>query len=146
MRGRIADANGASVSGAKVKATNEESSAEFETESDENGVYLLKNLPSGKYRIEVVSPGFSTSVVVNTPVRSSNVTELNFTLNAAGASSVVEVTAEGALINSTSSSISTSQIQDLPLNGRAFSSLYLLSPGVVRSGLRDAYGCRFVRS
>ncbi len=102
LRGTITDATGAVVPGAKVTAINEQSEVEYEAVSDENGVYILKNLLSGKYKIQIESLGFSTSVVENAPVRSSNITELNFTLNVGGVSSVVEVTADVS-VNATSS-------------------------------------------
>ena len=58
VRGTITDATGAIVAGAKVTGMNEETNAQFETNTDENGVYLLGNLPSGKYTITGEAAGF----------------------------------------------------------------------------------------
>ncbi|MCY7374636.1 MAG: carboxypeptidase regulatory-like domain-containing protein [Pyrinomonadaceae bacterium] len=120
--GTIADLNGAVVPNAAVTGTNEQTSQIFEARSDEDGVYLLRNLPSGKYSVKIESAGFSTSIVNNVPVHSLNLTELNFTLSVGGVQSVVEVTADIVVVNATSSAISQNQIEELRINGRRFSS------------------------
>lgn len=120
VRGTIVDPQGAVVPNAQVTATNEETKVEITTVSDSEGVYLLKNLPSGKYLIKVESPGFMAAVVENVPVRSSNLTEINFTLMVAGASSTVEVTvAADNVVNTTNSSISTTikEFKTIPNSG-----------------------------
>lgn len=143
IRGTISDATGAVVPGAKVTGTSEQTETIYEAETDENGIYLLRNLPSGKYSVKVESPGFSSSIVNNVPVRSSNLTELNFSLSVAGVQSTVEITAGADMINSTSSSISTNQVQELPLNGRSLSQIYVTTKDrkvkvVTKSGTSDS--------
>ncbi len=135
--GTIYDSTGAVIPGARVTGTNDRTSEVFETVSDAEGVYLLRNLPSGKYAVQVESSGFATSIVNNVPVLSSNLTELNFTLETGGMSSVVEITAGADQVNATSSSISSSQIAELPINGRRFSSLVVLEPGIAKLGTSD---------
>lgn len=132
VRGTITDPQGAVVPGASVAATDEQTSTLFSAKSDENGVFLIANLPIGKYVIKAESPGFQTTVIQNVPVRASLLTELNFALNVGSVSSVVEVTADAASVQaSTSYSAATvveRQITALP-KGTNFDGLLALEPG-----------------
>ena len=120
IRGTLYDITGAVIPGAKVTGTNEAAQTIYEAESDENGIYILRNLPLGRYSVKVEYSGFSTSIINNVPVRSSNLTELNFTLNAAGVQSTVEVTAETSVINSTSNTAATSVSLNTTLSSQNF--------------------------
>lgn len=126
IRGTVYDPNGAVIPSATVTATNEEDNAKtFSTTTNENGEFLLENLPSGKYTVKAEAVGFQSTVYSNIEVRSQNLLEIKFTLNVGGVQSTVEVTAAAEIVNVTSS-----QIQNLPVNGRNFSSLLKLKPGV----------------
>ncbi len=130
VRGTIRDPNGAVIPNVSITALNEETQEKFSISSNEDGIYLLANLPSGKYTIRAESGGFQTYVVQNVPVRSSTISELNFEMNVGGTSQTVEVTAGADQTQTSSSSISSSQVESLPLNGRNFQSLVALKPGV----------------
>ena len=137
--GIIGDAAGAVVPNAKIIAVNKEQSATiYETASDAEGAYRLENLPAGNYSIRVESAGFSDSVVENVPVRATNATELSFTLSVVGATVTVDVTAGADAVDSTASAVSASQVQNLPLNGRRLSQLYLQAAPKNAGGLKAA--------
>src|SRR5690349_12397568 len=68
ITGNIADASGASVPRAKVKATNQETGVVVTTETTDDGYYKLPYLPAGKYNVSVEKAGFSTSSVKDVPV------------------------------------------------------------------------------
>jgi hypothetical protein len=98
ITGTVTDPMGAVVSGATVRATNASSSAAYETTTDDNGRFVLANLPVGFYTVQFESPGFSTYVIEQAPVRSSNLTRVDGSLQVAGQSASVTVTSESAAV------------------------------------------------
>ncbi len=134
VRGTITDSAGAVVPNTKINAMNEQTKEIIETLSNEDGVYLLKNLPSGTYRISAISAGFATTIIQNVPVQAATLTELNFTLNVGATAETVDVTAGDSAINTTDASMSSNitqmQTQDLPLNGRRGNDFVLLKSGI----------------
>jgi hypothetical protein len=114
VTGTIVDPNGAVVAGATVKAVcvnvahgeenRSDAKCQFEHEvtTNDEGLYLLRNLPVGFYKIEISSPGFALFVMEMVPVKSSRVTRVDSTLNVAGTSMSVEVTANAFVLNTLS--------------------------------------------
>ena len=102
--------------------------------SDEQGRYQLLNLNVGRYEIEVSLSGFQTAVRSGIVLAVGDQTVVNFTLQVGQVAEKVEVTAQAPLVDTTTSSvggiIETSQIVNLPLNGRSFDELAQLQPGV----------------
>ena len=108
IKGTVTDANGAAIAGAKVKATLKTGSPEFETETDDSGRFLLRNLPVGVYTLRCESMSFMSAVITEVPVSSSNITTLDFSLQVGTVAATVNITAEAsANINTSQSSIST---------------------------------------
>ncbi|HVE59777.1 MAG TPA: MG2 domain-containing protein [Pyrinomonadaceae bacterium] len=106
--GTITDQMGAVVPGANVSAANMSSGEIFSVRSDENGEFLLANLPSGKYKITAESPGFQQYVIENVVVSSMNLVSIKIILEVGGVTSTVDVTADVSMtVNSSSSSIRT---------------------------------------
>jgi len=107
LKGTVIDPAGAVVPGAKVKATLQPTLQDFETESDDSGRFLLRNLPAGFYTVRCDSPGFKSAVVTDVPITSSNITTLDLTLDAGAVSEVVTVSAErGSMIDGSESQVS----------------------------------------
>lgn len=127
IRGTVYDANGAVIPHASVTATKEDDNTiVFSAATNDEGVFLLQNLPSGTYKVQIDATGFKTSVYTGIQVRSQSLLEMRTTLEIGGVESVVDVTSEVEVtVNA-----SASQIQSLPANGRNFSSLLALKPGV----------------
>jgi hypothetical protein len=98
ITGLLTDPQGAVVPGARVTATHASSSAVHETETDDNGRYTLRNLPVGFYTVQFQSPGFSSYVVEQVPVRSSSVTRVDGTLQVAGMTETVNVTSDSSAV------------------------------------------------
>ncbi|HYJ46086.1 MAG TPA: alpha-2-macroglobulin family protein, partial [Pyrinomonadaceae bacterium] len=113
ITGTITDPQGAVVPGATVTATSLSSSVAYTTVTDENGRFTLGNLPAGAYNVRFEAPGFQAYVVDNVPVRSSNITKLDGSLNVAAATETVEITASpGSLLNTTSSDLSSKSVRN----------------------------------
>lgn len=105
ISGVVVDPNGAVVAGAIVTATHQQQTERaFETTSGEDGTYLLRNLPAGRYTVRVDSPGFSRAVVMDVQVQSSTLATVNLTLDVGNVAEAVTV-------------------QNLPVHGRDFMSL-----------------------
>ena len=93
VRGTITDLNGAVVPGAVVTAKNVETETQYTAESNDEGIYVIENLPAGKYIISVESPGFSQAILSDVPIRSKLLTEADFILQVAGVETTVDVSA-----------------------------------------------------
>lgn len=107
ISGTVTDPQGAIISGATVVATNSYTDQQFSTTSDSSGVYLLRNLSPGKYKVQISAQGFKTSVVDAIPVTSSNLTVVDAMLNVGETSTVVEVAAEAVQVETTSTQVSS---------------------------------------
>ena len=135
LNGTITDPTGAAVLNAKVTAINQATSVESSTQTDSAGAYLFSSLPIGKYRVEVTASGFEKALVkdLDLPVATS-VTQ-NFQLKVGETSVTVEITADAVILDTTTNSmgqvINDKYVQDIPLNGRHFTDLSLLTPGTI---------------
>src|SRR6187402_1132424 len=117
--GKVEDASGAAVVGAQITATTE-GGATFHTVSDKIGLYQFPSLAASNFTVKTEMPGFSTVVEKVTVLVGQSVTA-NFTLSA-GSSTQVEVTADIATIDTTTSQVSGNTdpqtMAKIPLNGR----------------------------
>ena len=129
--GTITDANGAVVPGAPVTATNEESQVTRSVTSNDEGKYLIGNLAAGRYAVKVEVAGFKATINTSVPVTANNITNIDFALEAATASEVVTVSGDASVVQTS--------VSELPVNGRAFSSLLKLAPGVVPEALAGGF-------
>jgi hypothetical protein len=108
ISGAVTDQQGAVVSNAKVIAVNTITNREYETTTDAQGSYLLRDLPPGVYNLSVRAAGFSITAMSGLVVRAQEAIAVNATLRVATASETVEVTAAAPELNTTvSSTVST---------------------------------------
>ncbi|MDR1726495.1 MAG: TonB-dependent receptor [Acidobacteriota bacterium] len=135
VTGRISDPSGAAASGVKVTATNANTGFTRLTVSSGTGDFSLPNLPLGPYTVEASLPGFATQKV-SVEVNLGRVVALNLRLGLEQVTDVVtvEAAAEAELLDLQSTAIvnlvPTQQVQELPMNGRQWTRLLSLSPGV----------------
>jgi len=108
----------------------------YSTTSDVSGGFAFELLPPGEYSARADSPGMSPQTTPRLQVDVGGTTELTFKLSVAGASETVTVSGEPPVVESQPSGISTlideRAINDLPLNGRRYTDLALLTPGVTQ--------------
>jgi hypothetical protein len=108
IRGFVVDPNGAVIPGVKITATNElEQVGTFETQSDDEGKFLISNLPSGRYRVTFDASGFKRLVQESVTVRSQTAVEINVTLQVGAVAEMVAITASADTVNATDSQMST---------------------------------------
>jgi hypothetical protein len=139
IQGSVSDPTGAAIPGATITVTNLDTGAAQTVKSDDAGNFTVSALVRGHYSAKVEAAGFQTEIQ-GMLLNVSQVQALNFKLAPGAASTTVTVTGAAPLVETVSSSLSTvvldRQLVDLPLNGRNFSQLALLAPGVTRG----AYG------
>ena len=131
--GTVVDSSGAVVPGATVTLTNQGTNIQNTASTNNSGYFVFVNVQPGSYKLRVEKAGFkgvesSFVVAVNQAVTQ------NMTLDVGSASTTIEVTAQSPVLDSTTSSLGTvieeKTIQSLPLNGRNFTQLLTLTPGV----------------
>ena len=146
IRGTIVDPNGAVVTAATVTGRQVETGLLRITTSNSQGNYVLLELPIGHYEIQVQAPNFEKYSQKGISVNVNQAATVNAQLRVGANTEQVEVKADAVLVQDTVSSlgeaVSQRQILDLPLDGRNFSQLGTLQPGVVplTPGLLEAGG------
>jgi hypothetical protein len=135
LSGTVADPTDAVIVSAKVSATNLDTGIVRTTATKSDGAYALPNLKPGKYEVTVTSPGFQKMVVPNILLTVGAEQQLNLKMQIGESSQVVRVedTAPGIqLVSSDLSAVVDSRtVRELPLNGRDWTQLATLQPGVV---------------
>ncbi|MGC2638851.1 MAG: carboxypeptidase-like regulatory domain-containing protein, partial [Acidobacteriaceae bacterium] len=140
VSGTVTDQSGAVVPNATVTVTDLATNRVVTARSQADGTYVLGALPIGNYKAEASAGGFQTE---NTTfaLQISESKEVNFKLQVGSGTETVQVTSASPLVDTTSSSmgevIEGRQVVDLPLNGRNFTTLALLTPGVSRGQYSD---------
>jgi len=135
LNGVVTDPAGATVPNATVTAKNIGTGVESTTQSDGAGAYLFPSLPIGNYRVEVTAAGFRKAVIPELTLQVASVVTNDIRLQVGQVDQQVEITADSVLIENTTTSlsqvISEKTVQEIPLNGRHFTDLSLLTPGTI---------------
>jgi|CZLA01.1.fsa_nt_gi hypothetical protein len=136
--GSVTDPSGAYVVGATVKVRNVATGLERTTVTSADGSYSVPELPIGSYSVTVTQTGFQTAVTSNVEVNVATERRVDAQLKTGQVTQMVEVSG-GDLpqIETTSNDLGgvlTSQsVQDMPINGRDYTKLIFLNPGVAGS-------------
>jgi hypothetical protein len=138
ISGTVVDQSGASVAGADVKLTGTDTGLTREVKATDAGEFVFQDLPLGKYSITVQQAGFQSQQVNNIQVEAGRIYNLRATLGVASQATTVEVAASAIAIETSSTALTsvipTKAILDIPLNGRDFTQLLKLNPGVNAKG------------
>jgi len=134
LSGTISDPSGAVIPGAQVSIRNTATGLAKETIADSTGFYTLPNLPAGTYEIKVTANGFNTAVESNVTLGVGAQLTLKIPLKVGETRQTLTVTEAAPLIEFSSSTlkgeIESQTVRELPLNGRDWTSLATLQPGV----------------
>ena len=135
VQGQVTDQTGAAVPGAGVTVTNTATSVSQTTKTDSSGNYQVPALPIGTYDVTVGASGLEKRVAKGLVLQVGRTTVQNFELKVAQASEVVTVEGQVPVIESATitvgQTIEQKTVQEIPLNGRHFVDLALLTPGTV---------------
>jgi hypothetical protein len=136
LSGIILDPNGAVIPGAQVTATQKATGVQRETVTNDQGLYVLTNLPPGEYEIRVKATGFATKISqapVVLQVGQSVTLDTTLEIDPKDESVTVDLVEKIPLVDTLSSKVdgvvNEREIASLPLNGRNFLELALLVPG-----------------
>jgi hypothetical protein len=140
ISGTVTDPSGAAVAGAQVVIVNAATQIERKAATDNQGFYLVPNLPVGIYNVKVQATGFKNFEKTGLDLPDDGRLTADFKLEVGLVSSTIEVKAEmGEAINTVSGEVSrvidSEQVQDLALNGRNYMQLVTLVPGVAVTSL-----------
>ena len=141
--GTVRDQSGAFVPRAAVTLLNMDTGILARTTGDENGNYTFSNVTIGRYKVTAEAKGFSTAVASDITVNVGARQRVDFALQVGEVSQTVEVSGAAAALETDSSEhgqvIQSAAIVALPLNGRNYADLALLSANVVKSPIAVSF-------
>lgn len=143
ISGHITDPQTLSVSGAQVHAVNLDTGATYNTKSNESGEYTIPYLTAGKYQIEVRAGGFNTALSndIRLDVGQLFVYDIQLTVGAATSTVNVDAGNNAAQVETqnaeVSGTITGKEVAGIQLNGRNFTQLIVLTPGVSNQTQQD---------
>ena len=133
ISGRVTDATGAVLPGVTVTVTNDATAVSRTTVSSSSGDFSVPDLPLGTYSIEATLQGFQT-VRTKVEVSVSQTASVEVKMGLSTVAETINVTASALILDTVSTALSNvvrpKQVQDLPLNGRDFTRMLQLAPGV----------------
>jgi hypothetical protein len=138
IAGAATDSSGAAIVGAAVKVESPSTGLVRSTLTTAAGDFFVAELPVGVYDLTVSMPGFEVRKVTGVVVAVAKTANVPVQLGVAQQSSQIEVTANSVAIETTSSSlvavVDDKSVQEMPMNGRDFTQMVKLAPGVTPSG------------
>jgi len=134
LSGTVTDTSGATLPQAQISIRNIATGVSTATTANSDGFYTAPNLLPGNYEVKASAPGFSTEVRSGITLTVGARQVLNLTLAVGQVTETVQVTGEAPVVELASSTIgdvlSSTTVVELPLNGRSWTDLATLQPGV----------------
>jgi hypothetical protein len=134
LSGTATDATGAVVVGVKIQAKNTSTDNTYSAVTDGQGRYSITELPVGTYNVSAQKSGFRNLVQTGIVLTVGAQPVLDFKLQVGRTEEVVEVRGQASVVETETAAVgqlvSPNQMAELPLNGRNFTDLLTLSPGV----------------
>jgi hypothetical protein len=134
VSGSVRDSSGRAIAGAQVVAKNPQTAILWSVDADNDGFYTVPNLVPGTYEISASKEGFGTVVTSAVLVTVGSEEVINFKLNPGEVKTKIEVSGTPPAIQLASSSLEANEnsttVRELPLNGRDWTTLAQLQPGV----------------
>jgi hypothetical protein len=134
LTGTITDSSGGEVPNAQVVIKDMSTGVERTVTTNKDGFYIAANLLPAEYQVTVTAQGFNTEVKTGIKLNVGMEQEFNLVLQVGTVTHRVEVTAEAPAVQLSSSDISATvqatTVRELPLNGRSWTDLAALQPGV----------------
>ncbi len=144
IRGTVTDQSGAAVPDVTLTATNTQTGVSRSVQSGADGSYQFLQLQVGTYTVKAAKSGFQTFTTTPFPLNVNQVYVQNFTMKLGSVNTAVQVEASTAKIDTTTMQLGTTitgrTITSMPLNGRNWTELQQLQPGVVGASDRFASG------
>src|SRR3989441_95686 len=133
--GTVTDASGAAVAGANITVKNQDTGILRTTQTTADGEYRVPELPIGTYTVTVEMSGFQTAITRDVKVDVASEVRADVTLKPGQVSQRIEVSGESlSQIETTSDTLggtlTANTVKDLPVNGRDYTKLIFLTPGI----------------
>jgi len=143
LKGTVTDTTGATVPNAQVSVVDVATGIAQNLTTDSAGTYSAPNLRPGQYQVRVTATGFNVEVRSGITLTVGAQQVLDITVSVGQMSQVVEVAAEAPTVELASSEISadvtSNTVRELPLNGRSWTSLATLQPGVTQINTQSSF-------
>ena len=135
ISGAVADKSGAAIAGATLKLINTAQQTNYQAISDKQGFYSFPNLPVGHYDLTTTAVGFNVQRKTDLTVDTDSALRLNIALDIGTQTDTVNVTTDAGVQVETVAThlgevVSAAQMTALPLNGRSYTDLLAIQPGV----------------
>lgn len=141
--GTVKDARSSVIPKATVTLINQETGIQSKATSDENGNYLFSQVKIGKYTVTAEAAGFSKAVATDITVDVGARQRVDLTMQVGAVTETVNVVGAAAALEADSSEhgqvVNTQQIVELPLNGRNYADLALLSTNTIKSPMAVSF-------
>ena len=135
ISGVVTDQQGAVIPGATVSVLNTATNSEFNTSSNESGLYVAPGMVVGEYQVTVEADGFRRSVRSGVTLQVGQNAAVNVTLEIGQVTEIVEVVGQAPLVDTGGATIGEvierKRVTDLPINGRGALALTMLTAGVI---------------
>jgi hypothetical protein len=136
VTGAVTDSSGAVIPGAHVTAENVGTSVKTESTTNDSGVFTIRFLPIGTYRVTVEAAGFGSQSIPSFALEVNQTVKINASLKVGSSNTSVEVQGELApILNTTDATLANTftanELANLPLNGGNFSEVTIFQPGAV---------------
>src|SRR4029077_21033823 len=143
ITGTVVDSSGRVIPNASVSITNLATGINRTVTTNEDGLYIAPNLLPASYELTFTAPGFKTDVMRGIQLTVGATVTLNLTMQVSGAKETVQVQTEAPDVQLATSDISAvvnaTTVRELPLNGRSWTDLATLQPGVNRIEKQPAF-------
>jgi hypothetical protein len=135
IKGAVTDATSAPIPDAAVTVTEENTGQQRKIATDSAGLYFAPSIPVGTWRVEVEAKGMASTAAAHLVLSVGSTVVQDFSLKIASTSEVIEIQATPPLIENSTVSVGAvideTTVQEIPLNGRHFVDLALLTPGTI---------------
>ena len=135
LNGVVRDPQGAVVTKASVVLRNSDTGGERTISTNDSGAYVFLDVNPGRYTLKVSAPSFATKEIAAFVLAVNQTATIDVALTVGAESQVISVEATTEQLQASSAElgtvIATKEVNDLPLNGRNFTQLLSLTPGVV---------------
>lgn len=138
INGLVLDPSNRAIVGADILVINDVTGVKYPGKTNDEGIYVVPNLPPGPYRLQVSKIGFKTLIKPDIVLNVQDALSINFTLPVGALFETLTVEGGAPLVNMESAAVSTvidqKFVETIPLNGRSFQDLISMTPGVVTQG------------
>jgi len=134
ISGQVTDASGSVLPNAAITVTNQDTGLVRNTRTNGDGVYVVPDLPTGKYRVSAEAPAFARQIVDNNPLATNVSIVVNLKMQVGSQAEAVTIQADALVLETSTGelgfTVTGEQASELQLNGRNFPELLSLLPGV----------------